>query len=248
MWFLQDPAPPFPGVLNRIASSPGAMGVFHTDPSQRVVAISGRVASIAGVKKRRHLTFVLRSSALIGLALGERRGGTIEWEKWKGEVVTIDHPSSRLSVNVQVEGSRVFIQETLKGEVGFTIYDFSPGARKEQRDHPYTSQRIMLTGTPSAWWPQKSWEVSGDAIVLFEVGDLNILHNFLVFRLTTGIFGSPGDSGAFHRHCLVRLNFRRAAGVIFGPPPRLNCYERLSQVYIASSAGAGYNGNKHNLL
>ena len=202
VWFLQDPVVPFPGALSRITSSPGAMGVFRADPSRRVLAISGRVASVTGAHKRYHSTFVIRSSALIGLALGEKGGGTIEWEKWGREGVTIDHSPSRISVNVLVEGSRVFIQETLKGEVGFTVYDFTPGARKEQSGRPYTSRRIMLIETPTVWWPQQTWEVSGDAVVLFEVRDLSFFF-YTTALCSNRLQGYPGPPATLGPSCAI---------------------------------------------
>lgn len=148
--------------------------MFRADPLRRVFAITGCVTEAAGVRKRRrNVTFVARSSALIDLALSERRGTTIEWEKWKGELTAVE-PPSRVS-SVRVEGSRVFVlgeQGSLSGEARFTIYNFSPGARKGQRDLPYTKQDFMITATQSVLEPHKSWEVSGDSLILLDVRDL----------------------------------------------------------------------------
>ena len=155
-----------------MASSPGVAGVFRTDSSRRVLALSGLVTITGGDgRQRQHLTFVVCSSVLINLALGERPGVMIEWERWKEKVEIIDE-SSRLSI-VRVEGSQVFILEELwflNGGVGFKVYDFSPGARKDQRSLPYTLQHIALTTTPSARRrPPRPWGVSGDTVLLLEV-------------------------------------------------------------------------------
>jgi hypothetical protein len=198
-----------------LASSPGAAGVFRTDSSRRVLAILGNVASEGAREQRHYLTFIIRSSALTNLALGVREGGTIEWDKWKGEVAIIERPPS-ITVNLRVEGSRVFIlgmRGAQKGETCFKIYDFSPGARKEQQSVGYTSRQATLTGMPSAWMPLKSWKVSGDAVVMLDVRRSNSLRACLVFRLTVGNTGPPGSSSAHHRHCLVYLNLHRARGV-----------------------------------
>lgn len=237
MWFLQSPSLPYPRVSRgdylEIASSPGAAGVFRTDPSQRVLAFSGRVTTEEGSRKQRHyLTFVVRSSALTSLALGEREGTTIKWEKWQGKVTTLDR-SSHLS-EVRVEGSRVFILEDQtypRGKVRFTVYDFSPGAHKEQNSLPYASQRIKLTRSDGL--PQSSWEVSGDSSVLFDVSDLNFIHTCLVSKSTPGTYGPPGNCAALHRHCLVPLNPRRVMGFIFRSSQFLcsHCCRRIIPMY-----------------
>jgi hypothetical protein len=244
MWLLQDPVPPFPGVLNRntleISSSPGATGVFRTDSSRRVLAISGRVTSGRVKGRRRYMTYIIHSSALTNLTLGVREGGTVEWEEWKEEVVTFERPA-RLSVSVQVEGSRVFIlgeRGTPKGQADFTIHDFSPGARKGQRSLPYTSQQIILTSMPSTLWPQTSWGVSGDAVTLLDVRHLNSSCTFPVSRLTIGMSGSPGNIVATHRHCLVHLILHRARGVDF--------YTRIFQMCYPVPT-SGRDGNKDSL-
>jgi hypothetical protein len=231
MWLLQDPVPPYPGVLRKnlleISSSPGATGVFRTDSSRRVLAISGRVTS-GGVGNRRcYLTFIIRSSALTNHTLGVREGGTVEWEKWKEGVVIVER-SPRFLASVQVEGSRVFIlgdRGAPKGQADFIIYDFSPGARKGQRNLSYTSQQITLTGTPSILRPQTSWGVSGDAVFRLDVRHLNSSRTCPVSRLTVGISGSPGNIVAPHCHCLVHLNLHQTTGMGFGSSARLHCYK-----------------------
>lgn len=207
MWFIQDPAPPYSGILGRdtfvIGSSPGATGAFRTDSSRRVFTISGCVTTTRrGVRGgRHHLTFVIQSSALTSLVLREERGVKIEWEKWKGTVTTIDRRVSRFSVAV-VEGSRVFILE--EKESRFTVYDFSPGAGKDQRSPQYTLHHIALTTIVPMLSFQRSWKVSGDNFVLLTVSDLNFVHTCLIFGSTSEFPGS-GDSGALHRHYLVHL-------------------------------------------
>lgn len=207
MWFLQDPVPPYPRILHKayleVSSGPGAAGVFRLDSSRRLVAILGRV--VTEERRERHLTFVIPSSVLISLALGERRGATIEWEKWKGKVATLEQ-SSRFSI-MWVEGSRVFILGEEGQEAGFTVYNFSPGARKGQKSPPYTSQRLAPAVPPPAWY--RSWEVSGDTVVLIDVCDLTfyfILHACLILI--------PGKTGVIHRCCLVHLNLHRLVRVV----------------------------------
>lgn len=195
--------------------------MFRTDSSRRVLAISGRVTTEEGTRRRRRfVTFVIHSSALTSLALGEKRGATIEWEKWKGKVTTVDR-SSRLPY-VEVEGSQVFILgKRVSQETGTdftcTVHDFSPGARKEQGNPPYISQQLTLTTTRlSTWWPQRSWEVSGNTVVLLDVRDLNCVRAYLVLRFIPGTSGSPGNRGALHRHFLVYLNLNPPTRVVFG--------------------------------
>jgi hypothetical protein len=228
-WFLQDPAPPYPATLDtrlfELESVSGAMGTFRTDSSREVFAISGPVTKEGGMRRRRHLTFVVSSSALTSLVLGERRDATIEWEKWKGKVTTIDRALSP-SV-VQVDGSRVFLlgePASREGKTGFTVFDFCPGARKEQRSLTYTEQDIALIGPPSLPWPQL-WEVSGDTVVLFDVRDLDFVCTRLVLRLTPEICGFPVNTGALHPHRLVYVNLDRHLALFFCP---LVAYPRLS--------------------
>lgn len=184
MRFFRGPAPPFPGVLDRgstitVESSPGAWGVFGGDSSQRVFTISGYATGAEGSEKRRRpSTFVLRSLALINLALKEDFGTTIEWEKWREEAVVIDR-SPYHSV-VRVEGSRVFVlreQRSPDDEICLTVYDFSPGARKRQGDPSYASQRHTLPIAPPFWDIHTRKEVSGDAVVFLIVRDLTFARN-----------------------------------------------------------------------
>jgi hypothetical protein len=207
----------------------GAMGTFRTDQSREVFAISGPVTTEGARRRRRHLTFVVSSSALTSLALGEGRDATIEWEKWKGKVTTIDRALS--SSVVQVDGSWVFLlgeRVSREGKTGFTVHDFCPGTRKAQRSLPYTEQDVALISPPSHVWPQL-WEVSGDTVVLFDVRDLDFVCTRLLFRLTPEICGFPVNNEALHPHCLVHVNLHRNLALFFCP---LVAYARLGRWFI----------------
>jgi hypothetical protein len=231
MWFLSDPDSPYFGGLGKfkISSSPGPTGVFRTDPSQRVLAITGRVV-YQGPKTRHNFTFIIRSSALISLALEVKEGGTIEWKMWREVVALMVERSPRHSASVQVEGSRVFTlieREPLKC---ITIYDFSPGACK---DPSYHSLFNLPTGWPPDLWPQYSWGVSGDAVFLFDVRRFSSSRTCPVSRLIVGKFGKTGV--APHPNFLVRLNLRWGTGMVFGSLARLDCYKRTSQMHYSCS-------------
>lgn len=180
MWLLQGPSPSLPGITHRayteIVSSPGATGVFHTDSSQRVLAISMRVITKEGGKKLRcHITFMVHSSALVSLAKRERWGATIGWEKWKEKTSMINR-GSRVSF-AQVEGSLVFflVERKSQGdEVSLMVYNFSPSAHKEQLKQPYTLQYFNFNITPLVGQRYRSWRVSGDTVVLFDVRGFNL--------------------------------------------------------------------------
>ncbi|KAF9790397.1 hypothetical protein BJ322DRAFT_1036166 [Thelephora terrestris] len=167
VWFLQDPTPPYPGIFDKqrieMTTSPGATGVFNMDSSQRILAISGCMAA-KGVWK--WFAFVIRSSALTSLALGASRGATIKWQKWKEQTTTVEWLSRRCIV--QVEGSRVFILRRLflEGKFDLTVvYDFSRGARKEQRS---TSLHLPLVGMPRVLKTHDWLAISGNTVILLE--------------------------------------------------------------------------------
>ena len=210
MWLLQGPSLSLPGITHKsytdLVSSPGATGVFHTDSSERVVAISMRMVTKEGDKKQRHhLTFMVRSSALVSLALRERWGAMIEWEKWKGEATMINR-GSRVSF-AQVEGSRAFflIERKFQGdEISLMVYHFSPGARKEQGNMPYTLRHFNFNVTPLVGQRYRSWRVSGDTVVLFDVRGLNFVHARLVLRLTSATWKYPEPLAlqCYHLVCL----------------------------------------------
>lgn len=213
MWLLQGPSLSLPGITYKtytdLVSSPGAIGVFHTDSSQRMLAISMRMVTREGDKKQRHnFTFMVYSSALISLALRERWGATIEWEKWK-EKATMINRGSRVS-STQVEGSRAFflVERKSQGdEVSLMVYHFSPGARKEQGNLPYTLRYFNFNVTPSVGQRYRSWRVSGDTVVLFDVRDLNFVHTCLVLRLSPATWRYPKPL-ALQRHHLVCLKLQ----------------------------------------
>jgi hypothetical protein len=129
-------------------------------------------------RKRHHFTFMVNSSALVSLALRERWGAMIGWEKWE-EKVTVINRGSRVSF-AQVEGSRVFflVERKSQGdEVSLMVYHFSPGARKEQGKMPYTLRYFNFNVTPLVGQRHRSWKVSGDTVVLFDVRSLKIFQH-----------------------------------------------------------------------
>ena len=182
-----------------MTTSAGATGVFSTDSSQRVLAISGFMAT-EGFRKRQGFTFVIRSSALISLALEEGRGATIEWQKWKEKVTVFDRSCRSI---VHVEGSRVFtLERPLGGEANFVVYDFSPGARKERGNPPYTSQHLRLADTPPIPQTHCWFEISGNTLVLLDVRDSNFVLTRPVFRLVPEL----STFRKHHRRHLLCLN------------------------------------------
>ena len=211
MYYLQGPSPLRSGVMNAshvsVASSSGAAGVFHTDPSRTVLAISvGIVTKERDEEQQHYFTFVVRPSILIGLASRECRGIWIGWEEWKEKATMINrcsHPTFPL-----VEGSRVFFfmgQESRGDEGHLVVYHFSPGAHKERGNMPYTSRHFNFNITPSVGQRSKWWEVSGDTVVLFDVRSLKFIRARLVLKSTPATWGCP-KCPVLQRHHLVCLN------------------------------------------
>ena len=165
---------------------------FHSDPSQRIIALN-----FGGSQ-----WFVVNTEKLLELAL-RWQGKDIQWDKWEAKLVGVTIGGVYGRDCVQVSGCRLFC--IVSNSTGIRrsflrVLDFSHAGRTKELD----AQSAVGTDETT-----RQWSLSSDGYELpwfpyeFYQRGLAVAHDSVVFRFVSGVVDLSTVKWSFLVHCSI---------------------------------------------